>query len=58
MNGEMFLKWFTDKLLTNLEEKSAIIMDDASHHSVQNEKKPDLSSSKADIQNWLRSHDI
>ena len=58
MNGEMFLKWYTEKLLANLQEKSVIIMDNASYHSMQSEKNPTSSSRKADIQNWLRSHNI
>ena len=58
MNGGMFLKWYTEKLLANLNEKSVIIMDNASYHSVQSEKKPTSSSRKADIQQWLCDHNV
>ena len=50
VNGDMFLKWFIEKLLANLQEKSVIIMDNTSYHSVKSEKNPTSSSCKADIQ--------
>ncbi|XP_063404616.1 uncharacterized protein LOC134688078 [Mytilus trossulus] len=58
MNGENFKKWFTEKLLSNLPEKSVIIMDNASYHSVQFDKCPTTNTKKADIQAYLRLHEI
>ena len=58
MNGANFLKWMQEKLLPNLKTKSAIVMDNASYHSVQTDKCPTSTTWKADIQKWLRDHDI
>ncbi|CAC5387109.1 unnamed protein product [Mytilus coruscus] len=58
MNDENFKKWFTEKLLSCLPEKSVIIMDNASYHSVQFDKCPTTNTNKADIQAWLRLHEI
>lgn len=58
MNGANFLKWMKEKLLPNLKTKSAIVMDNASYHSVQTDKCPTSTTRKADIQKWLRDHDI
>ena len=58
INGANFLKRMKEKLLPNLKTKSAIIMDNASCHSVLTDKCPTLSTRKADIQKWLRDHDI
>ncbi|CAC5387409.1 unnamed protein product [Mytilus coruscus] len=58
MNGENLKKWFTEKLLCSLPEKSVIIMDNASYYSVQFNKCPTTNTKKADIQAWLRSHKI
>ena len=35
MNGSIFRKWFTEKLLPNLDKPTVIIMDNASYHSCQ-----------------------
>lgn len=35
MNGELFEKWFKEQLLPNLKEPCAIVMDNASYHSVR-----------------------
>lgn len=58
MNGETFKRWFQERLLDNLQEKSVIIMDNASYHSVHSDKNPTSSTRKADIQEWLRKHNI
>ncbi|XP_063993748.1 uncharacterized protein LOC135171260 [Diachasmimorpha longicaudata] len=33
MNGELFQKWFTERLVPNIREPSIIVMDNASYHS-------------------------
>ncbi|XP_053406296.1 uncharacterized protein LOC128559142 [Mercenaria mercenaria] len=58
MNGENFCKWMQEKLLPNIKKKSAIVMDNASYHSVQSSKCPNSSTRKADIQKWLTEHNI
>ena len=58
MNGANFEKWITEKLLPNLTEKSIIVMDNASYHSVHSEKCPTSNTRKADIQAWLSSHGV
>ena len=58
MNGDTFRKWFNEKLLDNLKEKSIIVMDNASYHSVQSERNPTSSTRKADLQEWLRKHNV
>ena len=58
MNGANFLRWMKEKLLPNLKTKSAIVMDNASYHSVQTDKCPTSTTRKTDIQKWLRDHDI
>ena len=58
MNGDMFKKWFCEKLLLNLQEKTVIVMDNASYHSVHSTRNPTSNTKKADIQQWLRDHNI
>ena len=58
MNGENFKKWITEKLMHNLKEKSIIIMDNASYHSMKSEKCPTTNTRKAEIQAWLRQYGI
>lgn len=53
MNAPRFEKWFTERFLTNIEQHSVIVMDNASYHGVQLEKAPSSSSLKASIQSWL-----
>lgn len=58
MDGDRFYNWFHDQLLPNIPEKSVILMDNASYHSVRREKAPILSSKKAEMQKWLVDHNI
>ncbi|KAL0810586.1 hypothetical protein ABMA28_010703 [Loxostege sticticalis] len=58
MNASNFNKWLREKLIPNLTEPSIIVMDNASYHTVQVNKAPNTSTRKAEIQNWLRCHDI
>ena len=50
MDGKNFTKWLEEMLLANLEEPSAIVMDNASYHSMKTDKCPNSSTRKADIQ--------
>ena len=49
MNDNNFTKWLLEKLLPNLKRPSAIVLDNASYHSMQDDKCPNTSSKKADI---------
>lgn len=54
MNWDVFKKWFIEKLLPNIPEKSLIIMDNASYHNVLSvSSAPIASSSKEAIRIWL-----
>ncbi|CAK1603272.1 unnamed protein product [Parnassius mnemosyne] len=57
MNFVKFKEWFCT-LLTNLNEPSTIIMDNAPYHPVQISKPPTSSSKKADIVKWLNDNNI
>ena len=50
MNAVNFTKWLTEKLIPNLPPQSAIVMDNASYHSVLVEKCPTTNTKKAEIQ--------
>ncbi len=57
MNGELFQKWFTEKLIPNLPEESNIILDNASYHNVLSEISAPISlSSKQRIADWLEAN--
>jgi hypothetical protein len=58
INQEIFLQWFENQLLKNLEEPSMIIMDNANCHSSLADKCPNTAWRKADIVNWLTDHKI
>jgi len=49
MNNNNFTKWLLEKLLPNLKRSSAIVLDNASYHSMQVDKCPNTSFKKADI---------
>ena len=53
MNAKLFQEWFANQLLPNISPNSVIVMDNASYHSVQSDKKPTSSWRKADIKDWL-----
>ena len=55
MNSEKFIHvgWLRGQLIPNLTPKSVIVIDNASYHSVQEDKCPTQDSKKADIQAWL-----
>ena len=50
MDGRNFTKWLEEKLLPNLEEPSAIVLVNASYHSMQADRFQSSNSRKADIQ--------
>lgn len=58
MNGDAFVEWFDTQLLPNIPANSCIVMDNASYHSVQEEKIPTMNSKKADMQEWLTANNI
>lgn len=58
MNGDYYEKWFTNKLLPNIESNSIIVMDNASYHSVFVESIPNTSTKKEAIKQWLTSKNI
>lgn len=58
MNFVNFSKWTREKLLPNLPPNSVIVMDNASYHSVQVDKKPTMISTKAIMQAWLQRHNV
>ncbi|KAJ3655779.1 hypothetical protein Zmor_014892 [Zophobas morio] len=58
MTAEMFETWFDKQLLANLPSNSAIVLDNASYHSVQLKKIPNTSSKKGEIQNFLTEHGL
>ena len=59
MNGEIFKKWFNEKLLPNIPKKSLIVMDNAPYHNVlSSTSAPIKSSKKAEIKSWLENNNI
>ena len=60
MNSKIFEKWVNEQLEPALPEKSLIIMDNASYHSVREEgtKTPTSNSRKGDMINWLTKKNI
>ncbi len=59
MNGDIFKKWFTEKLLPGIPKSSFIIMDNAPYHGVLAESSaPTAASSKETIRAWLSNNKI
>lgn len=59
MNGELFQKWFAEKLLPNIPKNSLIIMDNAAYHSVLSESSaPTTTCSKEKIFKWLQQNKV
>lgn len=58
MDYNNFSKWVSECLLPNLPNNSVIVLDNASYHNKQEDKKPNSSFLKADIQQWLTRHNI
>lgn len=58
MNGEMFRKWLTGHVISNLEEPSLIVMDNAPYHSMLAEKRPSSAWTKLQLSTWLTANNI
>jgi transposase len=59
MNGNLFQKWFVEKLLPNIPKASLIVMDNASYHNILADgSAPTPTCSKAKIQIWLEANKI
>lgn len=58
MNSPLFETWFQEQLLPNLPDNSVIVMDNASYHSKQINKKPTTSTKKAEILQYMAENDI
>jgi len=59
MNWDIFVTWFTDKLLPNIESNSIIVMDNAPYHNVVSKNSaPTPASSKLEIREWLEKNKI
>lgn len=58
MNYENFYTWVTRKLLPNLPPNSVIVLDNASYHNVQFNKKPTMASLKQECRDWLTRNNI
>jgi len=59
MNGMLFQKWFSEKLIPNIPENSNIIMDNAPYHNILTKSSaPIMQSSKSRIRDWLELNKI
>ena len=59
MNGDLFQKWFREKLLPNIPNASLIIMDNASYHNIlADHSVPTPTCSKEKIRTWLEANKI
>ncbi len=59
MNWDLFLKWFTEKLMPNIPKKSLIVMDNAAYHNILSKySAPTLACSKAKIIAWLEQNKV
>jgi transposase len=59
MDSELFQKWFSEKLIPNIPDKSLIIMDNASYHNTLSPCSPPTPNcSKERIWNWLIDNQI
>ena len=58
MNSEKFDVLLRGKLIPTLPPKSVVVIDNASYHSVQEDKCPTQSSRKAYMQAWLTKHNV
>ena len=59
MNEKLFNKWFVEKLLPNIPDKSIIIMDNATYHNALTDySAPTPTCSKERIRTWLENNKI
>lgn len=58
MNAEIFEAWMREQLLPNLDQPSAIVMDNASYHSRIAYKPPNMNSKKEEIIAFMHDNNI
>ena len=59
MNWDLFSKWFTEKLMPNIQKNSLIIMDNATYHNTLSKySAPTPTCSKAKILAWLEHNKV
>lgn len=58
MNYDNFSRWVQNMLLPNLPPNSVVVVDNASYHNVQDNKKPTSSSLKQTIMDWLGHNNV
>ena len=58
MNTENYVKYIKEKLIPNLEPNSVVVIDNAPYHNTLGQPIPTAAWRKADIQNWLKCHNI
>ena len=58
MNGTKFEKWLTEKLIPNLKPHSVVVLDNATYHTVIEEKCPSAANNKAHIIEWPRLYGV
>lgn len=58
MNSTNFQKWVEEKLIPSLPENSAIVMDNAPYHCIQENKPPTKYAVKKDMVEWLQKNRI
>ena len=58
MNCENFENWVNQNLLPNLPKNYVVVLDNASYHTVQEDRCPTLATKKADIIAWLIKHNM
>lgn len=58
MDGRNFEMWIRQKLIPNLEPGTVIVLDNASYHSVQENKPPTKYSLKSDMVKWLENNNV
>ncbi|XP_046674540.1 uncharacterized protein LOC124363336 [Homalodisca vitripennis] len=58
VNGKMYFKWLTEKLIPNLPPRTVVVIDNASYHNVQVDKCPTSKNTKSEMQDWLIQKNI
>ena len=59
MNWDLFLKWFTEKLMPNIPKNSLIVMDNAAYHNILSKySAPTPACSKVKILDWLEQNKV
>ena len=58
MNGNVFERWFEERLLPNLPPRSVIIMDNAKYHSRIYDKTPTMGNRKQELVDFLKAKGV